>query len=316
MTAHNHHFVSQMYLRGFTSDGTKNGQLVVLDQKTRKSFTTVPRNVGSERDFNRLDAEGIEPDMLENELGKIETAAADALTALSSGEAFDGKIKEDILTLAAFLHIRSPARREQWRKFRARTTEMIMSQVLATPERYEQQVRRMKEDGVQVGDATYEQMRDFFERKQYTIELARESHIHTEFVGISAIMPSLFRRHWILLETGPDTGPFITCDHPVNLTWRNPDVIPPIYRQSPGHEAEDTRVWVPLTKHLALLGEFDRPDGRGVATGQLVASFNALTAMYAQRQIYTPTLDFRFVDGANDFHTGHDLLAKLQEAEG
>jgi hypothetical protein len=316
MNARNHHFVSQVYLRGFTNDGTKNGQLVVLDQRTRKSFTTVPRNVGSERDFNRVDIEGVDPEVLENDIGKIEAAAGDALTDLVKGAPFDGKIKESVLTLAAFFHIRSPARREQWRGFRERIAELMMAQILATPERYEQQTRRMKEDGVDVGDAPYEEMRDFFQGKQYTVDVPRESHIRTEFVGIEAVLPLLMRRHWIVLEASAETGPFVTCDHPVNLTWRHLDEVPMIHRDSPGHGMPDTRVWFPLTHSLALLGEFDSREGRAAATPQLVASFNSLTAMYAQRQIYAPTLDFRFVDGENHLRTGHDLLAKMQEQGG
>jgi hypothetical protein len=51
--------VPQAYLAAFTDKGTKGGKLFVLDVHTGRGFRTSPKNVASERDFNRVDIEGM-----------------------------------------------------------------------------------------------------------------------------------------------------------------------------------------------------------------------------------------------------------------
>ncbi len=58
MTAINHHFISQCYLKRFTRGGTKKSLLTVLGFKEERIFETRPRNVCSKRDFNRIGIDG------------------------------------------------------------------------------------------------------------------------------------------------------------------------------------------------------------------------------------------------------------------
>ncbi|WP_256026020.1 MULTISPECIES: DUF4238 domain-containing protein [Enterobacteriaceae] len=44
--ARHHHFLSQCYLKGFTSNGGKKSKLTVIDLKERKTFESNTRNVG------------------------------------------------------------------------------------------------------------------------------------------------------------------------------------------------------------------------------------------------------------------------------
>jgi hypothetical protein len=55
MTARQHHYVPQCYLKGFVKD-RKKPKLFVVDCKERRSFSTSPDNVAAERDFHRIDA--------------------------------------------------------------------------------------------------------------------------------------------------------------------------------------------------------------------------------------------------------------------
>jgi hypothetical protein len=71
-----HHFVPQFYLRGFTGD---NDQLFVVDRPSEKTFRTSPKNVAAERDFNRVDVEGLAPDAIEKALADFEGKVAPAL---------------------------------------------------------------------------------------------------------------------------------------------------------------------------------------------------------------------------------------------
>lgn len=59
------HFVPQFYLRGFAGE---KDQLFVVDRPSKKTFRTAPKNVAAERDFNRVEVEGIAPNAVEKAL--------------------------------------------------------------------------------------------------------------------------------------------------------------------------------------------------------------------------------------------------------
>jgi hypothetical protein len=61
-TARLHHYIPQFYLRGFTKSRSKNGKLVVIDAIRNSNYESSVKNIGAERDFNRVDSPGIAPD--------------------------------------------------------------------------------------------------------------------------------------------------------------------------------------------------------------------------------------------------------------
>jgi len=309
MTARHHHYLSQCYLRSFTGGGSKKSKLTVIDIQGRRHFETIPRNVGGIRDFNRIEAEGVDPNHLEHALAEFEGAAATALKKIDEGAPFDGEPKTLILNLVALLAIRSPEMREHWRQYQANLAERIMDLALASKERWESQVKRMKEAGIEVNDAvTYEEIKEFHEGKEYDIEVAREHHIRMEFVGVEAILPFLAQRKWLLVRSTDESGPFITTDNPVNLTWKEPDKVPALFRHSPGYGMRDTQVYFPLSRNVALVGEFDGHEGEITGTKELVSLLNTKMLMFAYKQVYAPKLAFWFRGRAHELVEGRQLL--------
>ena len=312
MTARHHHYLSQCYLKGFTNGGSKKSKLTVFDLQGKKHFETIPRNVGGLRDFNRIDAEGVDQNILEKSLAEFEGAAAASLHKLGEGAKFEGEERILILNLVALLAVRSPEIREHWRQIYARTAEIMMDLTLVTKERWESQIRQMKKSGVEVNESvTYEEAKKFHESKAYTIEVARERHIRMEFVGLDAIIPLLDGRNWLIIKTTNETGPLITTDHPVILTWNEPDKIPPIYRRSPGYGMKDTQVYFALSKNTALIGEFGGHEGVVEGTRELIAALNSKMLLFAYKQIYSPKLSFYFRGRDGEILEGKQLLKHI-----
>lgn len=308
MTARHHHYLSQCYLKGFTSGISKKSKLTVINVREKKHFETIPRNVGGLRDFNRIDVGG-DQNALEKFLSEFESSAATALRKVEEGAALEGEVRELILTLVALLAIRSPERREHWRQFQTQIVERVMDLTLANKECWESQIRQLKESGKEVNEGvSYEDAKRFHQSKAYTIEVAREHHIHMEFVGVDAIFPFLDQRKWLVVKSTDETGPLITSDNPVNLTWREPEKIPPFYRNSPGYGMKDTRVYFPLSKNLALIGEFDGAEGVVEGTRDFIAALNSKVIFFACNQLYTPKLNFYFCGRHGDLLEGKHLL--------
>ncbi len=312
MTARHHHYLSQFYLKGFTKGKAKKSKLLVIDVKQEKTFETIPRNVGGMKDFNRVDIEGVDQNIIEKELSEFESKAATALKKIEETKDFNGEIKGLILTLVALIAVRSPQRREHMRKFESTIFEKAMGLTLQTKERWESQIKQIqKENPNYVCDVTYEEVKEFFESKEYKIEVAREHHIHMEMVQVNAMLPLLEERNWYLLESTQETGPFITCDNPVSLSWINPEEIPSVYRHSPGFGLEETQVVFPISQDLLLVGEFDRDGGVYGSTKELVALCNSTIMNNAYGQIFAPKSKFNFIGGNGEIMEGNRILKEI-----
>lgn len=313
MSARNHHYLSQFYLRGFTDPENGDGLLQVVDQGRRNTFRTNPRNVAAVNHFNRIEADGLDPNVLENELSHLEGAAAEAWTRVHGGSPLEGEDRELILTMAALQHVRTPGRRELWRQTRAHTAEIIMGMALASEETWNAHVRRARETGENLPNVSYIEAKQFYDEKAYRIELSRESQLHKEFLEIDVVLPMLLARNWVLLRTDPLVDPFITSDQPVHLAWINPQNVPPAHRDHPGHGFKDTRVWFPLSSELVAVGEFDGPKGERHLRPDGAAIVNHMTMRGARDRLYATSLDFRYLTSEGRVHDGHHLVAKLKE---
>jgi hypothetical protein len=312
MTARHHHYLPQFYLKGFTKGRTKKSKLSVIDSSEKKSFVTIPRNVGGSRDFNRVDVEGVDQNHIESALSKIESKADVALKNIEKKRIFEGEDKELILNLIALLAVRSPEMREQSRKNYAQIAEKVLALTLDSRERWETQKKEENNSTKIENKIDYEDAKKFFESKKYKIDVSREHHIHMEMVGVDAILPHLFARDWFLLETSEDSGSFITTDNPVCLLWKYPEKVPPFRRASPGYGMVDTQVYFPLSQGLVLYGEFNSQEGTGQADKNLVSNLNSLLLSLSYKQIYSPDLNFNFIGKGDVSYTGKDLVKHIK----
>lgn len=309
MTARHHHYLSQCYLKGFTRGSAKKSKLTVIDFSTAKQFETIPRNVGGIRDFNRIDIEGVDQNIVEEYLSRFESEAATALKHLDENNQFEGPTKELILNLIALLAVRSPEMRENRRQFEAQVATRIMDISLSTKEHWEAQVQQMIQDGIEsAGKISYEEIKEFFESNEYDISVATEAHIETEMALIDTVLPYLRARKWVLVRATDETGPFITSDNPVSLTWKEPENIPLFYRKSPGFGLKGTQVYFPVSKDLALIGEFDGNEAAVYGDRNVVSLLNTKVILMAYRQIYCPKLGFYFHKGEEGVLDGSKLL--------
>jgi len=184
-----HHIISQCYLKGF------NSKLFVVDLQQLKTFESKPQGVAQRRDFNRI--EGLPAGALENRLAKFESVADQALLKIGADRSLsDADAWTHILNLAALFAVRNPSQRENVRGFMEKVAKRIMDMSLATRERWESQVRQAAAASAMSADSsvTYEQMRDFHERGEYTIQVPNARHIDFEFNVFETVLHTLVNR--------------------------------------------------------------------------------------------------------------------------
>src|SRR5215510_12353942 len=173
--ARNHHFVPQGYLAGFTNCGTRDGQLFVYDPTSSKVFPTRPRNIGAERDFNRIEIDGHDPDSLERALGEFENRAIFIIREIqASGELPADEEFNSVINLMALLVVRNPRSRRNTNLSIAHTVRVIGHWLASDKRLYEYHVAEAKAAGFvpQDIDVSFEAMRQFIHHDQYKVAVS------------------------------------------------------------------------------------------------------------------------------------------------
>lgn len=286
--ARNHHFVPQGYLAGFTEDGTSNGRLFVSDLVTCSVFQAKPRNVGAERDFNRIDTDGQDPDALERALGEFEGRAISVIRGIrASGELPADEDFSYVLNLMALLAVRNPRSRKNMNNGRRHMVRVIGDALASDKRLFEHHIAKAKENGFVPQDAevSLEAMRKFINDDQYTVAVSTNESLSLELAGFENALRLLGSRYWSLVTAVVDAPDFVTCDHPVTPVFKDPNRRGPI-----GYGLAETEVSFPLNTRQALLGVIeDPPDVRIEAQASQVAAINSRTVYHANRQVYSKT---------------------------
>lgn len=307
--ARHHHHIPQFYLRGFAaSTGKDDYRLTVANLAAGKFFETNPRNVGGERDFNRVEIEGHAPDALEQKLSGFEAEVAESIRRVAESQKFEGDDRRNILNLTALLAVRSPQMREHIRKIQEQLMKKMLSISLATKERWEQQEARMIATGKGPAPGepklTYEQVKEFHERGEYDILLNRGYHIGLELRMHDPVLRALAARKWTLYTADDATGCFVTTDRPVMLAYVKPMEVPPLYRNSPGFGMPETEVMFPLTQHITLVGMFEGGESVVKANTYIVAHANTKMIHGSFAHVYMPKQAVPHL--GTDLRTYHD----------
>lgn len=292
--ARNHHFVPQFYLRGFAKPRSKDGKLQVFDMERRRRFETNPRNVGSRRDFNRIDVDGVDPNTVESRLSTIETDLDKSFKAIIKAKSISSADDlGSVLVLIARMFLATPQFRRQRDRFMSGVTQKMMNQMVASRERWETVTAQAKADGVIENPVDYEDMRAAVAEGRIVPHTNKEILIQQEFELWMRIVHTLEGRNWTLYVSDAATGEFATSDHPCTLRWTEAALDHGFH--GPGLGLAKTTVIFPVSRHLALEGRFESGGGELKVDRQLVAAINVATLGSADHQLYASG-DFPILD--------------------
>jgi hypothetical protein len=282
---------------------------IAVLKKDGNYFLTNPKNICSQRDFNRIYGENIFPDVLEKEWGIFEKQVKESIDNIEESCKFTGQNKEVILYFIALLAIRNPVMREYRAMHTQRSWEKT-AELLANKKYFDSIIQSMKQNEIPINNnISYEDIKKFREAKEWDISISTNYHIKSEFNEIKEILPYLFKRNWLLFIALPEAGPFITSDMPVILTWKDPENIPLMQRNNPGFGCFGTRVFFPLSQNIFLCGDFEGIDTTVKVTDKyLVAKFNSGILAGAIDRLYAPSLNFNFLNDDRQLLMGRKLV--------
>lgn len=294
----NHHYLSQCYLKGFAKSRSKDAMVQVWDLVRKRRFETRTRNVASMRDFNRIEAEGLDPNFLETQLAEFESELDGALGRIITSQAITSD--DDlayVLNLIAISLVRHPSTRDAIAHRVGEDRHTAIRLVLETKTQWDVLVQRMREAGEHIADdITYEQVRDYVEGDKFRLQVDRSYLNRLEIKYFENVLPCFFDRTWTVIRTDPATAPFIASDRPLFMLWAQREDN--LNRPPPRLADRNTLMIFPLSKELALFGRTSGLPKVESASAERVAMINAYQLHNARSQIFAPHDGFRYALGA------------------
>jgi hypothetical protein len=290
--ARKHHYVPQFYLRGFADN---KGQLLVTDRPSEKTFRTDPKNVAAQRDFNTIAVEGVDPQGVEKGLAEFEGKVAPALERIKATKSLS--VEEDRNLLMSFicgLAIRNPRQRATINDFVGEIAQTVVETALATKERWDSQVARMKADGVwdESTNVTFEDMQRFVKERKYTINVAKEFNIGVEIEQHQRLLEHIAARKWQMVIAKQGSDGFVTTDVPICLRWSD-DHDHGMF--GPGFGVAGTQVIFALSSDLVIMGSFEGNDDIVEVDLFTVGDINSIIISNARNQVYSRDSSFNYM---------------------
>ncbi len=308
-TSRNHHYIPQFYLKGFLDPSCSKEQFCVIDKIERRHFVTRPRNVGSQRDFNRVDIPGMPSDVVEKSLSEIEGEVAQVLKYVEDNATLpQGTDMDTLLYFVALLYGHNPPFRDNLSNSETAVIKQMLRLSLLNPERYESWAQQEREADKEVRE--YEEVKRFVEEENYDIRYGHGHHLRYELQSVDKILSLLRHRQWSLFIAEEGASDFVCSDRPVALITigdppQNPDH--PYNIGGPGLAQSNTELTMPLNRRMALFGSFKIPSVVDTVGEKVIADVNGRTILSAAKQIYCSNLDFKFLDD-EDIKNGRDLV--------
>lgn len=310
--ARKHHYIPQFYLRGFSDPALQNEQLHVIDKIERRYFVNIPRNVGFQTNFNRVNVPGKPIDSVEKLLAEIEGEVARVLKGIKENSTLPQKTDmEALIYFIALLYMHNPQIRNNLASIETTVIKQFMKGLFFNPERYESYRQQQHAAGKELPE--YSVMKEFVESEDYDIRYGHGHHLRYELECLNnSVFPPLVQRKWVLLIAEDDASDFVCSDRPVALISIGDPPENPNHPYSigvPGLGQKNTELTVSLSRRMALAAAFENHTCVATVDENVVAEINARTIHFAIKQIYCSNLDFKFLDDGL-MKSGRDLFDK------
>jgi len=280
-----HHYVSAGYLRMFAKKSGSKDLVHCVNIHTKEAGPESVRDVAGEDYFFLLDDHS-DPYALENDYAtQVENPGIRALRHVCELRDFSNIVeRKAVLLLLSLFAARNPRDRKDLEE-----NVQPLNKVLT--------ISALGQEGSKSLEAAA------------ALEMNTTKHSLLELKVISDIYQCLFDRKWVFLQASDESGGFITSDYPVTLiahSSRTEDEC------GLGFALKDVAVFIPLSRNIAILGNYDGKEEIKILDRRTVAVFNREVILNAPKEVYSYSNEFEFLGSQGTILTGVDLPRVLQ----
>jgi hypothetical protein len=292
-TARKHHYVPEMYLEGFSG---RKGQIFAVDAERRRPFRSRPSGIAAQRDFNLIEADGVPPDALEQELGKLEGVMSPGIKRVRETATFgqEAKDRQDIINLVTLLAVRNPRTRADMQRLYTDNFRAMIAMPFKDPARWETLVEQLKAAGhwPEGAPVDFEGHKKFVDDNIDKVKAHQNLSLEMALESLEKMYWYFDARKWRIVKAKEGSGGFVTTDHPVCI--HRPGGTNYGNQYGPGLGLSDRDILFPLSSNVALIGQLEGEEDVIELDGDGVADFNATVIGYAMKQIYAADDQYRY----------------------
>jgi hypothetical protein len=215
---------------------------------------------------------------------------------------------ELLLGFVATQLVRVPAWRADRDAFIDEFAYDVLEMSSETEERWVEQIRRAKADGV-AKVPTFQEVRSILEKRSLRFRWNNAAQLTHNADLAAKLVPVLSQRNWCLGWS--ESGGLVCGDTAVTLAHTR-EVRG--YWSSPGFALPFTEVALPLSRHWVLLGRFEGvPSAEVKLNRPRVAELNNRALWHSERLVWSGAKDFPWIDDKGAVQVGADGLAAALE---
>jgi len=270
------HYTPVSYLENFVGS---DGALHVVLLKDGRRFEASPEAVGFENNFYRPD-ELDDPNVFEGKFRQFEGEASPVVKRVISDSVMP-TADDDLNILYNFIAF-------QWARLPS------TRRLITAPLKHEARIRldicrtmseaRFREEcaRVRVNPDQFDfQQVHIFGVDEFDFKITTETFLQLATVMLNAMLPSIAKRRWTVIQSPKPGWGFAVSDHPVTLNWADGREV--THRNIPGHHHIGTELTIPLGSTVALVGTFEPFEYQEDAVPRYVSGINSRTYSKATR---------------------------------
>lgn len=303
-----HHFISQFYLSGFTSDGTKDGDIYCFDLKKKCFRLTKTKDIAFENNFNDVDAEGVPVDELELKLSEFEGLVSPAFAELRTKQKLPKGIEFDkILNFIALMIVRNPFVRRVTDEGRTLDYFKYIERHLSSEESWNKLKNKIHTSGITVLDnLSYSDALKELLPRTLKLQCNPMSYHKYEFEKANEILPFLALRSWEVVTSSTDQL-FISSDKCVTKIWTAPYPPP---RNANGLLSVHSAMLFPVSSNTLLLGTFSDDKYKSIASLRNPPMVNNLIMTETDRFVYSSAPSFFIMSKSQEVYSSDKYFTK------
>jgi len=279
-----HHVIPRFYLERFV-DPRNPSHLWVYDKRGNhvKAQTPVDSSVRSYF-YSLRGVPELDPDAIEDLLGRAETTAAPVIKEMLSGRFPDLQGRADFAMFAAFLYTRTHAFRTNVSRVAHKVLNEEKNKTADDPKGFRQMVANYERDTGNKLDFDLDKLRQSVRSSE--VSVTAEFCLKFMLMTALKLWSILNDMNWMLAKSSEEFR-FVTCDNPLALNY--PSGIE-IDQSRPGFLSAGAVITLPLSREIALVARETRgkEECRELIKND-VKQVNRWTIANADRFVYAPT---------------------------
>lgn len=208
------HYVPELHLKHFAGTDPQ-GMVWTYDNQTDTARPSIPKETGAQTNYYSAPGreEGEYDDSIEEWLSGVESDAVAPYEALLAGQIPQDQARADFAVYLSSQHARSPALRRMFAEVIAAHSHAHTKLITATPERFEEHLRRFEVEAGPIAPHIRERVYDFAtDKSRYDLVVSREATLRA-FLVSDDLLKIFFKMGWQVLASNEHH--LISCDSPV-----------------------------------------------------------------------------------------------------